>query len=251
LRLRQVTARLDSRFEERLAERARIAGELHDTLLQGVLSVSMQLHLASDAISAGSSPEGRLGDARALMDRVIDEARRSVQGLRSSSAGRSYDLERALSLIPEELGGAKGVSFRVVVNGRPRPLRPVLREEVYRICRESLLNAFRHSGAGSIEVEISYLGRGLTVVIKDDGRGIDPAILRSGREGHWGLPGMRERADRIGARLTLRSRAGSGTEVELTLPARVAFSDPAPGSLRRLLKAVVLGRQQGPGGTES
>ena len=230
LRLRQVTARLDSRFEERLAERTRIAGELHDTLLQGVLSVSMQLHLASDAIPADSPAKSRLGEVRAFFDRVIDDARRSVQGLRSTGAGRSNDLERALSQIPEELGGANGTSFRVVVNGRPRPLRPVLRDEVYRICRESLLNAFRHSGARSIEVEISYLGRGLTVVVKDDGRGVDPAILRSGREGHWGLPGMRERAERIGARLTLRSRAGAGTEVELALPARVAFLDHARGS---------------------
>jgi signal transduction histidine kinase/ligand-binding sensor domain-containing protein len=249
LRLRQVTARLDSRFEERLAERIRIAGELHDTLLQGVLSVSMRLHLASDAIPADSPERGRLGEVRVLLDRVIDDARNSVRGLRSSGAGRSHDLASALSQIPEELGGAKEVSFRVVVNGRPRPLRPVLREEVYRICRESLLNAFRHSGAGSIEVEISYLGRGLTVVIKDDGRGIDPAILRSGREGHWGLPGMRERADRIGARLTLRSRGGSGTEVELTLPARVAFSDHRTGSIRRLLKVFFLNRRRGPGGS--
>ena len=113
------------------------------------------------------------------------------------------------------------------------------------------MNAFRHSGARNIEVEISYLGRGLTVVIKDDGRGIDPAILRSGREGHWGLPGMRERADRIGARLTLRSREGSGTEVELSLPARVAFSDHAPGSIRRLFKGLFPKGRQGPGGIDS
>jgi signal transduction histidine kinase/ligand-binding sensor domain-containing protein len=235
LRVRQVTARLDARFEERLAERTRIAGELHDTLLQGVLSVSMQLHLASDAVPSDAPAKGQLGKIRALLDRVIDDARRSVQGLRTTVTEPSNHLELAISRIPEELGGAKGSSFRVIVNGRPRSLRPVLRDEVYRICREGLLNAFRHSGASNIEVEISYLGRELAVVVRDDGRGFDPAIFRSGREGHWGLPGMRERAERIGGRLTLRSRAGSGTELELTLPARVAFADHPPGWFRRFV----------------
>jgi len=247
LRLRQVIARLDSLFEERLTERTRIAGELHDTLLQGVLSVSMQLHLASDSIPDGSEEKSRLGRLRVLLDRVIEDARMSVQGLRSASPGQSEDLEQALSQLPKELGGTRGTSFRVLVNGRPRPLRPVLRDEVYCICRESLLNAFRHSGASSIEVEISYLGHGLTVVVKDDGIGIDPTILRSGREGHWGLAGMRERAERIGARLKLRSRAGAGTDVELTLPARVAFSDHASGPIRRLFNSMYLGRRHDQG----
>jgi signal transduction histidine kinase/streptogramin lyase len=242
-RLRQVTSRLDARFEERLAERTRIAGELHDTLLQGVLSVSMQLHLASDAVLPDAPAKSQLGKIRALLDRVIDDARRSVQGLRTTVTEPSNHLELAISRIPEELGGANGTSFRVIVNGRPRSLRPVLRDEVYRICRESLLNAFRHSGASNIEVEISYLGRELAVVVRDDGRGFDPGILRSGREGHWGLPGMRERAERIGARLTLRSRVGSGTEVELTLPARVAFSDHTPGLIRRLFTGAFRSRR--------
>jgi len=251
IRLRQVIARLDSRYEERLKERNRIAGELHDTLLQGVLSVSMQLHLVSDSTADGSQEKNRLGRVRALLDRVIEDARISVQGLRSGDAGQSEDLERALSRVPEEFGGTTGTSFRVLVSGRPRPLRPVMRDEVYRICRESLLNALRHSGARGIEVEISYLGRGLTIVIKDDGRGIDPAILRSGREGHWGLQGMRERAERIGAQLTLRSREGAGTEIDLTLPARIAFSDHAPGSLRRILNAVFRPNGRDPDGSDS
>jgi signal transduction histidine kinase len=230
----QVTRQLNLRFDERLGERTRIAQELHDTLLQGFLSASMHVHVAADRLPADSPAKPTLTRALQLMGQVIEEGRNAVRGLRSSPSA-SLDLEHAFSLIQQELGsqghapvGLKGEvqpAFRVVVDGQPRPLRPVLRDEVYRIGREALLNAFRHSGAKSIDMEIKYTSSQLGILVRDNGRGIDPKILAAGRDGHWGLSGMREKADRIGARFQVWSSAAAGTEVELSVPSAVAFQD--------------------------
>jgi signal transduction histidine kinase/ligand-binding sensor domain-containing protein len=220
LRMLQIARRLNVRFEERLAERTRIAQDLHDTLLQGFVSASMQLHVAAERVPAGSPARASLDRVLQLMARVIDEGRNAVRGLRSPAGGD--DLEEAFCRMPQELG-VQDRGFRVVVEGRPRPLHPVIRDEVYRIGREALANAVRHSGAQKIEVEIEYAAASVRVVVRDDGRGIDEQILRAGRDGHWGLSGMRERAERMGARLTVWSRGGAGTEVELLVPGRIAF----------------------------
>jgi signal transduction histidine kinase len=169
-----------------------------------------------------------------LMRDVIDEGRKAVRGMRLS-CGDSDDLERAFSGIPQELVVPGAVSFRVLVEGQVRPLHPLIRDEVYRIGREALVNALRHSQAASIEVELEYTDRELRVLVRDDGCGIDPQILQSGRDGHWGLSGMRERAGRIGARLKVWSDAAAGTEVELSVPSRIAFrTDGSRRGLRRL-----------------
>ena len=222
-RLRLLTERMNERFEERLAERTRIAQELHDTLLPGFLSASMQRHVAVEQLPEDSPARPRLGHVQRLMAQVIEEGRNAVRGLRSHG-GDSPDLEQAFSRIREELAPrAQEVNFRVVAEGRPRPLHPVIRDEVYRIGREALVNAFRHAEAAGVEVEVEYASKHLRVLVRDDGRGIDSEVLRSGRDGHWGLSGMRERAERIGARLKVRSRAASGTEVELNVPGHVAY----------------------------
>ena len=122
-------------------------------------------------------------------------------------------------------------AYRVIVEGRPRELKPMIRDEVYRIGREGLVNAFRHSGATHVELEIEYGARELHVLVRDDGRGIDPQVVRGGTDGHWGIPGMRERAERIGATLKIRSRADAGTELELRVPGPVAFARQAAGWL--------------------
>lgn len=233
LRLHQLTSGLNSRFQERLAERTRIAQELHDTLLQGFLSASMQVHVAADSLPDDSKVKPGLVRALELMRQVIDEGRNAVRGLRSSQSS-SLDLEHAFSRIQQELAqehGAEEVEFRVIVDGQQRPLHPVLRDEVYRIGREALVNAFRHARARKIEIELKYSAGSLRVLVRDDGAGIDPDILRSGRDGHWGLSGMRERAHRIGARLHVFSSAAAGTEVDLMLPGHLAFqTQPRSGS---------------------
>ncbi len=227
LRVRQVARQLSTRFEERLAERTHIAQELHDTLLQGFVSASMQLHVAIDRLPEDSPAKPSLRRVLDLMGRVIDEGRNAVRGLRSSSSA-PHELEQAFAGAQQEVG-VSDAAYRVIVEGRPRSLKPIIRDEVYRIGREALVNAFRHSGATHIEIELEYGPRELSVFVRDDGRGVQPEVLEAGSEGHWGITGMRERAQRIGGSLRIRSRAAAGTEVELRIPAHVAFERQASG----------------------
>ena len=224
IRLHQLTRQLNLRFEERLAERTRIAQELHDTLLQGFLSASMQLDVTVNQLPEDSLVRPRLVRVLGLMRQVVDEGRNAIRGLRLSNTV-SEDIAVALSNIKQELNSGNETLFRVIVEGSARPVHPIVRDEVYRIGREAVVNAFRHAHAKNITVEVSYLENQLRLLINDDGRGIDPELLESGRDGHWGLAGMRERAERIKARLKVRSRVGSGTEVELSVPTAVAFQN--------------------------
>jgi signal transduction histidine kinase len=236
LRLRRLTRQITVRFEERLAERTRIAQELHDTLLQGFLSASMQLHVAVDQIPMDSPEKGRLGGALELMTRVIDEGRNAVRGLRAADSGSG--LEESFSRVRQELGIQDETVFRVVGEGPPRPVNPMIRDDVYRIGREAIANAFRHSQSSRIEVAVERARDALRVRVRDDGRGIDPEILRAGRDGHWGLSGMRERAVRIGGTLRVWSRPGAGTEVELSVPGHVAFHTAHSGGVMAWLRSL-------------
>lgn len=230
IRMIRLTRRMNLRFEERLAERTRIAQELHDTLLQGFLSASLHLHVAADHIPGDSPAKPMLGDVLKLIGQVIEEGRNAIRGIRISDL-KFLDLEQAFARVRDEFDvqsangthPAKEIGFRVIIEGRPRALHPIMREEVYRIGREALVNAYRHAGAENIEVELEYTGNYMRILVRDDGCGIDPQILSAGRDGHWGLTGMRERAERIGARLRVRSAASSGTEVELSIPGQIAF----------------------------
>jgi signal transduction histidine kinase/ligand-binding sensor domain-containing protein len=230
LRLHQLTRQMNLRFEARLAERTRIAQELHDTLLQGVLSASMRLHVAVDRLPDDSPTKPSFSRILQLMGQVVDQGRDAIRGIRSLDVNL-VDLEQAFSRIPQELAfnqdNEKPIDFRVLVKGEPRALRPILRDEAYSIGREALVNAFRHSEARSIEVELEYAPSHLRILIRDDGCGIDPQALRLGSDGHWGLSGMRERAERIGAKLKVGSSVASGTEVELSVPGYSAFESGA------------------------
>jgi len=222
LRVLRLTKQMNMRFEERLAERTRIAQELHDSLLQGLLSASMQLHVANDQLAAETPAKPLVNRVLQLMGRVIDEGRNAVHGLRSSKQSL-LGLEQAFSLIRQEFPVQSQLGFRVIVEGTPRPLRPMVSDEVYRIGHEALSNAFRHSHASDIEVELEYAVSHLRVLIRDNGSGIDAQVLQSGREGHWGLSGMKERTERIGGRLRVLSNVRAGTEVELSVPGQIAF----------------------------
>lgn len=221
-RVHELRTQLTLRFEERLAERTRIAQDLHDTLLQGFLSASMQLHVANDHIAEDSPAKPLVRRVLQLMGQVIEEGRDAVRGLRSTS-GNADDLETAFTQAGQEFGNEKVKDCRVIVDGTPKQLHPIIRDEAYRIGREALANAFRHSQANKIQIELEYSAKQLRILVRDDGIGIDPEVLQSGRDGHWGLAGMRERAESIGARLKVFSRANAGTEVELTIPSQVAF----------------------------
>ncbi len=242
----QVTRKLNLRFEERLAERTRVAQELHDTLLQGVLSASMQLHVAVDQLPENSPSRPAFNRVLQLMGRVVDEGRNTLRGLRSSMDS-TQELKNSFSRVPQELGMPEGIDFRVVVEGSCMPLRSLVRDDIYSIGREALVNAFRHAQASRIDVQLDYAPSQLRVLVRDDGCGIDTNVLKSGRDGHWGLSGMRERAGRIGARLKVLSRAGAGTEVELCVPGDVAFESSSSDSASKWLSALYqrrLGRER-------
>jgi signal transduction histidine kinase/ligand-binding sensor domain-containing protein len=222
LRMSQITGRLNVRFQDRLAERTRIAQDLHDTLLQGVLSASMQLDVAEDHLPADSPVKPLLRRVLELMNHVTEEGRQALKGLRAVESD-SRSLESALSRLSTELFTDREIEYRLVIQGAPRPLQPVVRDELHRIAKEAVNNAFIHAQPRTVEVELEYANRFLRLLVRDDGRGIDPSVLSEGREGHWGLSGMRERSENIGAQLKLRSRVGSGTEVELTIAGKIAF----------------------------
>lgn len=230
--LHQVRTKLNLRFEDRLAERTRIAQDLHDTLLQGVVSASMQLHVANDHLPDDSPAKPIVGRVMQLMGQVIDEGRDAVRGLRSTAVNTD-NLETSFTEVGKQLATHGPRDYRVIVEGTQRELRPIIRDEVYRIGREAVANAFRHSQASKIEVELEYSSRYLRVLVRDDGAGIDPQVLKSGRDGHWGLAGMRERAESIGARLRVWSRARAGTEVELSIPGHIAFTATPANPTRR------------------
>jgi signal transduction histidine kinase len=210
---------LSLRLEERQRERERIARELHDTLLQGFLGVSLQLQVAVEQVPANSQSKAALDRAMVRMRHVVNEARDILLGFHSSSMA-SMALEHSFSCLRDEFAASGAARFRVFVTGQPKALKPAIQEQIYLIGREALINAFRHSEATSIEAEVQYLPRRLRILVRDNGRGIDPKTVQSGRHAHWGLLGMRERAAGFGAQLRIWSRPGCGTEVEISISGR-------------------------------
>jgi len=223
IRLAQVRAQLKRRFEDRLAERTRIAQELHDTLLQGVLSVSMQLDVAQDHLSDASPAKPILLRSLELVRQVTAEGREALRGLRTIDT--SVSLETALKRATREITQGKLYENPVQVQGTSRTLKPVVFDEAYRIGREAYLNAVTHAAAGSIQILIEYGRRSFRLRVRDDGCGIDPSTLTHGRDGHWGLAGMRERAAAISSTLTIHTRTPGGTNVEVRVPAGIAYSN--------------------------
>jgi ligand-binding sensor domain-containing protein/signal transduction histidine kinase len=222
-RLNQIAMQYNIRIEERVGERTRIARELHDTLLQSFYGLVLQFQALKYHIPADSRAGEMLHEVLSQSDEVLAEGRERVIGLRTSTA-ETNDLGDALSLVGNSLKRAVGTTFSVVVRGDKRPLHPIVRDEVYRIGRESIVNAFHHSAGKRIEVEILYQRSGLKLRVRDDGLGIDDSILERGaRLGHFGLPGMKERAQKIGASLDIWSGPSMGTEIEVEVPAKIAF----------------------------
>jgi signal transduction histidine kinase len=222
-------------LDARVSERTRIARDLHDTLLQSFHGLLLRFQIVSELL-----PE-RPVDAKGQLDRTIERAaeaitqgRDAVQGLRES-ATETNDLALAVKSLAEELSADPAndgsPALRVTVEGASRDLHPILRDEIYRIAGEALRNAFRHARARQIEVEIRYGDEQFRLRVRDDGKGLQRAVL-SGQEpaGHFGLPGMRERAKLIGGNLEIWSEIDAGTEVELRIPAGTAYATTAKRS---------------------
>jgi signal transduction histidine kinase/ligand-binding sensor domain-containing protein len=238
LRLRQATARLHQRLAAQMEERERIAHDLHDTFFQAIQGLLLRFHTATSKLRKDEPMRQIFEETLRQSDQVMLEGREMVLDLRATVSEQN-DLPAALANFGEAMRKGNPASFSVLVNGSPRHLHPVVFEEIFKIGKEALGNAFRHSGANNIEAELNYERSELRLRIRDDGSGIDAAILRQGhREGHFGLPGMRERAQKIGAHLDVWGRPGAGTEIELRIAAAIAYAHESHGpglwKLRRL-----------------
>jgi len=232
LRLHQATARLNVRFDERLAERTRIARELHDTLLQTIQGSKLVADDVLEKYDAGVQVRTTLEKLTRWLSQASQEGRAALNSLRTSTIEKN-DLAAALRRVTEEclLNNSMTVSFSVT--GGPRDMHPIARDEIYRIGYEAIRNACDHSSASELEVSLNYT-QDLTLRVRDNGIGMEPAVVTAGREGHFGLQGMRERAERIGSRCTLNSAPDSGTEMTLVVPGNVIFRKPSVTRLDKL-----------------
>jgi len=226
---------MSARFDERLAERTRIARDLHDTFLQTIQGSKL---VADNALDPDADPAGMpraMEQLSAWLGRATLESRAVLNSLRGSTEQRN-DLGEALQHAIEEcrLHSPIEASFSVV--GTAEEMHPIVRDEIYRISYEAIRNACVHSMSTRLEVGLSY-SQDLSVRVRDNGVGIDPAVLEKGKQGHFGLQGIRERAARIRGKLTVVSSPNSGTEVTLVVPGRIVFrtaNHPRLGKIRRL-----------------
>jgi len=225
-----ITRRIvELRLEERVSERTRIARELHDSLLQSLHGLMFEFQAARNMFRKRPDEALQALDGAIMgTEQAIIESQDAIEDLRSTATCED-DLAQLLKITGENLAASRSgtydsPTFGLTVEGRQRVLAPVIRDEVYRIAREVLRNAFRHAHARRIEAEILYDEDQFRLRVRDDGKGMDPHVLEEGRRaGHWGLPGIRERARQIGAKLDIWSEAGAGTEVQLAVAASMAY----------------------------
>ncbi len=235
-RLRLATAQIQERLGVRMEERERIARELHDTLLQGFHGLMLRFHAVLKTLPADGPAREMVEKALDRADEVLIEGRQRVQDLRLEGM-TGYELPDHLRKCGEELAQDYAIAFSLSVIGTPQELNPIVCTEAYLVVREALANAFMHSHGSKIEAELTYEPTRLCLRVRDDGDGMDKGILVSGRSGHWGILGMRERAQKIGAQLDLITRPTSGTEVQLTIPATLAYERGGRLVLSRLIIA--------------
>jgi signal transduction histidine kinase len=222
LRVRQLTSRMRMLFEERLAERTRIAQELHDNLLQSVLGISLQIEVTDELLPAGAPARKPLEQALRLSKGAMAEGRRALNELRTQTLNADA-LVREFSQVAKEFPTADPPDIQILTEGEARPLNGVPGNDVLQIGRQAIANALQHAHARRVHVLLSYSRQNLCIAVKDNGQGIDENTLHDGKPDHHGIAGMRERAARIGASLTILSRVGEGTEVSLNVPGHLIY----------------------------
>ena len=243
LRLRQLQEKFDAGLEARVQERTRIARDFHDTLLQTIQGSKL---VADSALKQSPDPVRMRSAVEQLsvwLGRATEEGRAALNSLRTSTT-ETNDLAEALRRAIEEcrIHSFMEASFAVV--GAVSEMHPIVRDEVYRIGYEAIRNACVHSQATRLQVELTY-AEDLVLRVRDNGVGIDPAIASEGKEGHFGLRGMRERAGRIMAKLTVETSASSGTEIKLVVPGSIIYRSriarsPKMTAIKSLLKRLGL-----------
>jgi signal transduction histidine kinase/ligand-binding sensor domain-containing protein len=227
VRVRQVAAKVRLRQSIQYTERLRIARQLHDSLLQSVQGLMLRFSAAAQAVPSELPVRRVLEELLDRSDDVIAEARHSIQDLREREK-RSLDLAQEMTQLSRELARDESIPVTVVANGTPYELNADTHENVLLIAREAMLNSFKHASARAMEVQIDYLKAALKISVRDDGRGIDEEMVKNGREGHWGLHGMRERTAAIHGRLRILSKIGAGTEVVIVVPRVYASAKRGP-----------------------
>jgi len=239
---------MNTRFDERLAERTRLARNFHDTLLQTIQGSKM---VADDALDGDADPirmRIALGRLSTWLGRAMDEGRSALSSLRNSTIERN-DLAEALRRAGEECQFQRPIEFALRVEGTGQDLHPIVRDEVYRLGYEAIRNACIHSEASQLTVELSYI-KDLILRVRDNGKGIEPEVAASGKSGHFGLLGMYERASRVRGKFTIASSPGTGTDVELVVPRSFAFQEPhytrqdRSGQLRRFFRSLLTSRKR-------
>jgi signal transduction histidine kinase len=232
LRVRQIHKSLSARFDERLAERTRMARELHDTFLQTLQGSKL---VAEDALEKPSDPaqmQRAMEQLLVWLGQAVQEGRAALNSLRTSTTQRN-DLAEAFKRATEECRMQRPIEVSFSVSGDSKEMHPVVRDEIYRVGYEAIRNACTHSKGSRLEVELKY-GHDLAVLVRDNGIGIDPTVAEEGKDGHFGLQGMRERAARIGGKLTVASSADSGTQVTVIVPGGIVFRQPRPSPLEKI-----------------
>ena len=241
VRMRSVVRQTRIIIEQRQIERETVARDLHDTFLQGVQGLILRFHTGTQRLPPESPVRQSFEEALSQSDRIMIEGRGVLSRLRSRRT-KPETLTQAYATIGKEFRALSPAQFAVSVSGRRRDLDVVAQEELEKISREALFNAYRHAHASRIEVEIHFGIFDLRLRFRDDGLGIDPVILREGSvPGHFGLPGIRERVSRIGGKLEIWSRTGAGTEIEVRVPGSIAYCQHerklTPRWVRRLLRS--------------
>ena len=241
VRMRSVVRQTRIIIEQRQIERETVARDLHDTFLQGVQGLVLRFHTGTQQLPPESPVRQSFEEALSYSDRILIEGRGVLSRLRTKRT-KPETLTEAYAAMGREFRALSPAQFEAFVSGRSRDLDVVVQEELGKTGREALFNAYRHAHAGRIEVEIHFGVFNFRVRFRDDGVGIDPAILREGSvPGHFGFPGMRERVSRIGGKLEIWSRIGAGTEIEIRVPGSIAYRDHerklSPRWIRRLLRS--------------
>jgi signal transduction histidine kinase len=218
-RQRRLAMMIRARFDATLAERTRIAQELHDTLLQGFVGVTMQIQAVEKVLpSSPQTAAGLLASAVHTATTTLDEARHVVSEMRIPELD-ARDLPDALDLAAREAIGSLPIQFQLTVTGERRRLPQSVEGAAFRVGREALINAVRHAQPGRVDLTLNYGQQTLEVTVRDDGRGIAPADIESSRRaGHWGIAGMRERATGIGGTCEITTAPEGGSVVKAVFP---------------------------------
>ena len=232
VRIRRLAAQIRNTLVERLAERERIARDLHDTFFQNIQGLLLRFNTGTARLSPDEPARQILMEALVQSDRVMAEGRELVLDL-SPTITASSDLHDSLTRAGEEFKALGQSEYKVIVIGGPRPLHPVCLTELSRLGREAIYNAFRHAHARTIEAELVYQDDSLNLRIRDNGIGIDEQVLHDGgRAGHRGMVGIKERSNKLGAKLSIWSQRGTGTEIEVSVAASVAYLTTERKTLR-------------------